>query len=79
MIDMIVNQRPLGFANGLLDRMKLLGKIEARPSFAEHLNHPAEVTLGPLQPFDDFRMGLMYVIVRHIGKPILPGGIAQSV
>jgi hypothetical protein len=74
MIDVIVNQSPLGLADGLFDGMQLLGEIEARSSFAEHFNHPAEMTVRPLQPLDDIGMGFMNVILRHIRNVSPPGG-----
>jgi hypothetical protein len=73
MIDVIVNQCSLGLAHGLLDRVKLLGKIKTRPLLVEHLNHPAQVALGTLQPPDDFRMGLVDVAMCH-GRAYPPRG-----
>jgi hypothetical protein len=72
MIDVVVDQRPLGFADRLLDRMKLLGEVKARPSFVKHLDDAAQMTLGPLEPFDDIRVGVVNVIVRH--KATYPPG-----
>src|SRR6266404_4780265 len=65
MIDVIVNQSPLGLANGLFDGMQLLGEIEAGSSFAEHFNHPTEMALGTLQPLDDSWVSFMNVILCH--------------
>jgi hypothetical protein len=65
MIDVIVNQSPLGLADGLFDSMQLLGEIEAGASFAEHFDHPAEMTVSPLQPFDDVGMSFVKVIMCH--------------
>jgi hypothetical protein len=47
MIDVVVDERSLCFADGLLDGMQLLRKIEARPPLIKHRNHPAKMTLGP--------------------------------
>ena len=65
MIDVVVDQGPLSLADSLLDRMKLLGKIKTRPPFLKHLNYAAEMTLCPLQPFNNVRMGLVDAIVWH--------------
>jgi hypothetical protein len=65
MIDMVVNQRSLGFTDGLLDGMQLLGKIETRSPFTEHFDHPAEMTVGPLQPLHDVGMGFVNMIMCH--------------
>jgi hypothetical protein len=65
MIDVIVNQCPLGLADGLFDGVELLGQIEAGAPFAEHFDHPAEMTVSPLQPLDDIRMGFVKMIMCH--------------
>jgi hypothetical protein len=63
-IDVIVDEGLLGLGNSLLDRMKLLGQVEAGSAIIEHRDDPAQVSLGPLQPLDDLRMALVYVL-RH--------------
>jgi hypothetical protein len=65
MINVIVNQSPLGLADGLFDGMQLLGEIEARPSLGEHFDHPAEMTVSPLQPLDDIGMSFVKMIMCH--------------
>jgi hypothetical protein len=59
----IVDQRLLGLANGLIDRMKSLSPIEARPTFLNHGDDATQVALGTSQPLDDLRVAL--------SKPIL--------
>lgn len=75
MIDMVMDQRSFGFADGFLDGMKLLSEIEARPAFIEHLDDTTEVTFGPLKSLDDIWVGVMRVVVCHAGCYIPPGGI----
>jgi len=65
MIDVIVNQSPLGLPDGLFDGMQLLRQIEAGASFAEHFDHPAEMTVGPLQPLDDIGMSFVKMLLCH--------------
>jgi hypothetical protein len=65
MIDVIVNQSPLGLADGLFDCVKLLGEVEAGPPLTEHFNHPTEMALGTLQPLDDIWVSFMNVILCH--------------
>jgi hypothetical protein len=65
MIDMVVDQRLLGFPNGLFHGVKLLSNIEARPALPDHRNDPTEMSLGPFQPLHDVRVGLMNVPVLH--------------
>lgn len=65
MIDMGVNQRPLGFADSFFDSMKLLGEVETRSLFTKHLDHTAKMTLGALEPFDDVWMGVVNLIMCH--------------
>ncbi len=62
MIDMVVDQRSLRLADGLFDGMKLLGEVEARSMFIKHLDDSAKMAFGPLQPFDDIRVGFMGVL-----------------
>ena len=75
MIDMVVDQRSFGLADGFFDGVKLLGEIEARPAFIEHLDDTTEVTFGPLESLDDILVGVMRVVVCHAGCYIPPGGI----
>src|SRR5215470_11884001 len=72
MIDMVVNQLPLRFADGLLDCVKLLSQFKACPIFAEHRDDALDVALCPLEPLHDFRMAQMNVCLRH--KLILSPG-----
>jgi hypothetical protein len=75
----IMDQRALCFADGFLDGVELLSKIEAGASFIEHLDDATEMAFGPLQPLDDFRMGFVNVVACHVPKGIPPGGIWQSI
>lgn len=61
MIDVVVNQRSLGFTDGLFDRVKLLGEVEAGAAFIEHRNDAPQMAFSPFQPFDDIRVGFMGV------------------
>ena len=62
MVNVIVDQRALGFANGFFNGMKLLGEIKAGAPFIEHRDDPAQMALGPLQPLDDIRMGFVRML-----------------
>jgi hypothetical protein len=73
-VDVIMDQRALRLADGFFDGMKLLGEIKAAPSFIEHLDDSAEMTFGPLQPLDDFRVGFVDVLMYHVKKLSPPGG-----
>jgi hypothetical protein len=44
--DVMLDQRLLGLRNGLLDRMQLLGNVEARPLRLDHVDDAAQVTFG---------------------------------
>jgi len=65
MIDVIMYQCALCLADGLLDRVELLGQIEAGAALGKHFDDAAEVTFRALQPFDDIRMTFMSVIAGH--------------
>jgi hypothetical protein len=70
MIDMVVDQGPLGLTDRLFDGMKLLGQIQTRPALREHLDHPTKVTLGSLQSLNDIRMGFVDVCHPRIVSPL---------
>src|SRR5579871_4891705 len=78
MIDMIMDQLPLRLGDSLLDGVKLLSKLNAGPSFAEHGDDPLDVALGPLEPFHDSRMAEMRIDVGHADDPIPREGIGQE-
>ena len=68
-IDMVVDQRTLRAGDRVLDRLELLGDIDAGAFRLDHLDDAAQVTARPVQAFDD--RGVAGVcIVRH--RPFLP-------
>lgn len=69
---MIVDQCPFGLADGLLDRVQLLGEVQARPAVTEHLDDLVQVTLRAPQPLHDFGVGFMNVIFCH-SQTLSPG------
>src|SRR5262249_24123737 len=62
-IEVIVNQRLFCLVHGLLDRMELLGQIEARPTLLDHRDDATQVALGSPQALDDVPMALMNYVV----------------
>src|SRR5262245_24996693 len=67
MVDVIVDQLALGIADRGLDRVQLLGKLQAGPAVLDHANQGAQMTLGTLQALDDVRMAC--VLNGHILSP----------
>lgn len=61
MIKMILDQGLFRLANGFLDRLQLLGNIEATATVFDHVDYAAQMPFGPFQPFDDVRMGAVEV------------------
>lgn len=53
MVDMIIDQRPLGAGDGVLDRLQLLRDIDAWASAFDHVDDAAQMTAGAVQAFDD--------------------------
>ena len=53
MVDMVMDQRPLGLGHRAFDGVKLRGKVEAGPPLLDHGNHPAQMTFGTFQPLGD--------------------------
>jgi hypothetical protein len=56
MVDMVMDQLPLGLPYGLFDGVKLLGEFKACPAFGEHHDDLPDMPFGALEPLDDFRM-----------------------
>lgn len=56
MIDVIVHECFLRRADGFLDRMQLLSHVQTRPFRLHHVHDGSQMPLGPLKPFDDFRV-----------------------
>jgi hypothetical protein len=65
MINVIMDQLPFGFGNGLLDGVKLLGEVKASSAFPKHLYDTPHVPLGPLEPLDDGRMAFVNMGLMH--------------
>jgi len=72
--DVVVDQHLLGLRNGLLDRIQLLGNVEARPLRLDHLDDAAQVTFGAPQALDDFRVDR---VPAQGAYPILPERICM--
>ena len=47
MVDVVLDQLALGVADGLLNRMELLGKVGAGAACLDHLDHGGEMTVRP--------------------------------
>ena len=77
MIYVIMDQLPLSFRNGFFDGVKLLGKVKAWSAFLEHRYDAPDMSLGPLEPFDDICMTFMDVHFRsYLSYPL--GGDTAS-
>src|SRR5215208_5191503 len=71
MIEMIRNQGLLGLADGLFDRMQLLGYFKAGPAGLDHFDDGAQMPIGPLQALDDFRVAFMEMeMFNHLANTI---------
>ena len=76
-VDMVLDERALGLADGLFNRMQLLGNVYTFPPVLDHGNDAAQMTVCTLQALDDrlmalVRMGMalsiiVLVIMRVIG------------
>lgn len=73
MIDMIVDQRALGAGDGILDRLQLLGDIDAGTLLLDHPDDALEMPRRAIEPFND--RGVR--IVGHMGHAILSHGRAR--
>ena len=64
-IHVVMDHLPFGRDQAALYRQELLRSVEAGLPFLQHRDHMAQVTLGPLEPFDDVGVGRVFVSVRH--------------
>jgi hypothetical protein len=65
MINVVMDELPLCFCNGLLDGVKLLGKVKACSAFRKHRDDSPHVPLGALEPLDDIRMAFVNMSFLH--------------
>ncbi|VVS96732.1 conserved hypothetical protein [Rhizobium sp. EC-SD404] len=74
MIEMIVNEGPLGLLNGLLHGVHLLRDVEARTLRLDHRNDALEMSFSALEALDDVGMRGMKVGMSHCKKLSPRGG-----
>ncbi|VVT27840.1 conserved hypothetical protein [Sphingomonas aurantiaca] len=82
-IDMIVDQCPLGACDGILNRLELLRQFDTGAVFIDHTDDAAEVTGCPVQAFDDGRVTVVRVahvplLAEHSTNCIPPGGLTRN-
>ncbi|MFT6568572.1 MAG: hypothetical protein ACJAWY_000261 [Sphingomonas echinoides] len=56
MVDMVVDECPLGARDSVLDRLKLLRDVDAGALLLDHPDDTAQMAGGPIQAFDDSRV-----------------------
>ena len=61
MVEMVADQRLLGFADGFLNRVQLLRDLRTGAARFDHFDDAAQMTICALQPLDDGRMALVGV------------------
>ena len=67
MVNMIVDQRFLGVVDRVLDRLQLLGKLEAGPPLFDHGDDRLKMAFRPPQATDDVGV----VLVLHGARSFL--------
>jgi hypothetical protein len=77
MTDVVVNQGFFGILNRTLDRLQLLSKLMAWPTYLNHLDNHAKVAIGTLETFDNGGMLMRHSFFDPGGGlgVILPRGI----
>src|ERR1700722_10817635 len=78
MIDVVVDQPPLRFGDRLLDRMQLLGELDAAAALVEHFDDAPHMPLGTLEALDDVAMRSVNVCLRHARSVSYRGGYAKQ-
>ena len=74
MVHVIVDERPLGVGDGLLDRLQLLGDVKAGLAVLDHADHGPQMTVSTFQPGDQGGMGCMNMGICHMNDLSSPGG-----
>ncbi len=74
MIDMVVDEDPLGIDDGLLDRLQLVGDIKAGFSGLDHRDHCPQVAFGAFQPGDEGWVACVDMRVCHTVRLSPPRG-----
>jgi len=64
---MVLDERALGLADSLFDRMQLLGNVYALTSVLDHRNDAAQMPICPFQALDDRLMALVSVSMPVFG------------
>jgi hypothetical protein len=65
MIEVIPDQGAFRLTDRLFDRVQLLRNIKAWTAALDHVDDAAQMSLGPLQPFDDIGVTLVDVLLFH--------------
>lgn len=66
-VDVVVDQDLLGVPYRALHGVELLREVEAGAAFLDHRHDARQVTLRPIEPFDDVRMRVMFMAGRRVG------------
>jgi hypothetical protein len=56
MVDMVVDECPLGAGYGIFDRLELLRDVDARALFLDHADNAAQMARGAIEALDDSRV-----------------------
>lgn len=67
MVDMIVDERPFGTRDSVLDSLKLLREIDAGPFLFDHADDAAQVPGGAVQSLDDGKVTGVSMVRHALG------------
>lgn len=73
-VQVALDERAFGVGDRLLDRMELLGDVEAGLAALDHGNHASKMSLGPHEPLDDLRVGFVPIFMFNHRAVLSPGG-----
>jgi hypothetical protein len=65
-VEMVMNERLLGLANGAFNRVKLLREFQTGAALFDHPDGAVQVSFGTAQTPDDVGMGLMKLICHAV-------------
>lgn len=65
MVDVVVDQRSLCTGNGVFDRLKLLGDVDAWPFGVDHFHDATKMTASTVEPLHDLWVTGMSGVSHH--------------
>lgn len=77
MVEMVLDQHPLGLTDRLFYRLKLLGDVEARAAALDHVDDAAKMSVGALQSLGDLGVMMVYPYFGYCRRGLFCHGVLR--